>query len=210
MEGGQSDGEGESQRLEQRPEKRQRNTGFEDAPEAKKSRSFWMGEASQEHSPADSGWAFVPPDPSEWACPASAAPVGWCEHGLASLYRTEAPEADTHKKLKHATVARAALIYKNSSKTFYISEESMLSISWSYSKANTQGCTYVSVAHTRLAGIPCSIIIPSHSNCSSAQNCWALTRLLGSLSVGRWLRVSRAYKSHPGLESWRAGNRWSR
>lgn len=66
MEGGQSDG-GESQRLEQRSEKRQKTTDFEDAQEAKKSRSFWMGEASQEHSPADSGWAFVPPDPSEWA-----------------------------------------------------------------------------------------------------------------------------------------------
>lgn len=66
MEGGQSDG-GESQRLEQRSEKRQKTTDFEDAQEAQKSRSFWMGEASQEHSPADSGWAFVPPDPSEWA-----------------------------------------------------------------------------------------------------------------------------------------------
>lgn len=49
----------------QRLEKRQKTTGFEDAQEAKKSRSFWMGEASQEHSPADSGCAFVPSDPSE-------------------------------------------------------------------------------------------------------------------------------------------------
>lgn len=99
-----------------------------------------MGEASQEHSPVDSGCAFVPPDSSGWACPSSAAPDEWCEHGLASLYRADVPEADAHKKLKHAAVARAALTY-NSSNTFYISEESTYVIHF----MELQQCKYTGV-----------------------------------------------------------------
>lgn len=119
----------------------------------------------------------------------------WCEHGLASLYRAEAPEADAHKKLKHAAVARAALTC-NSSKTFYISEESTYVIHF----MELQQCNYtgmhVCVSSTHEAH--CNllfIIISSHSNCSSAQNCWILMRLLGTLSVGRCLSVRGREKS---------------
>lgn len=132
-----------------------------------------------------------------------------CEHGLASLYRTDAPEADAHKTLKHAAVARAALTYNNSSMTFYMSEESTYVIHHGVTAMQNTGM-HVCVRSThRRTGISCFITISSHSNCSSAQSGWILTRLLGTLSVGGGLSVSRADKSHLGLESSKPRNQWS-
>lgn len=120
----------------------------------------------------------------------------WCEHGLASLYRAEAPEADAHKKLKHAAVAPAALTH-NSSKTLYISEESTYVTHF----MELQQCKYtgmrVCVSSTHEAH--CNllfIIISSHSNCSSAQNgSWGHCRWVGaSVSAGP-RKVTLGWKS---------------